>query len=93
MLVNGSRCHRGLFHNGEHVCRLDVALFQIPYIDGMNPVDEVPVPLVGGIEVMPKAAIDEYVDHVTETNEDLEMKSLDEQWQDILRADTLKSSS
>ena len=56
----------------------------------MNFVDERQIPRAGRIEVMTKTAIDEDVDDVRKANEQLEMKLLDQQRQNVLGPDAFE---
>ena len=57
----------------------------------MNSVDKVPVPFGFGIEVMAERAIYEYVYGTSETYEFLAFKSLHQQRQNVLSANTFEA--
>ena len=90
VLVQLNIRNRMLGHCGNHVRRFDSAAFDFALIQRVYAIDEATVPFVGGVEVRPEAAIDEGIDDVAEPDEQLEMKTADEQRQDILRPYTFK---
>ena len=74
------------FHqSSRHVRGFDGTLSQMVFVNGVNFVDERQIPRAGRVEVMTKTAIDEDVDDVAKANEQLKMKLLDQQGQNVLR--------
>jgi hypothetical protein len=76
----GRRFHQ----SGCHMRGFDDAILQILFVDGMNFVDEGQIARVGGVEVVTETSIDEDIDDIRETNEQLEMKPPDQQRQNVL---------
>ena len=79
------------FHqSSRHVSGFDGTLSQMFFVNGVNLVDERQIRRAGRIEVMTKTAIDEDVDDVRKANEQLEMKLLDQQRQNVLGPDAFE---
>ncbi len=78
-------------HHREHVRRLDASSRHLRLVASMNTIDEFPVPLRVDREIRAEAAVDKRVDDIGKSDEDVEAETLDQQRQDILRADSFKS--
>lgn len=63
-------------HYGEHVCWLYCTSMHSLFIAGVNSIDEVTVPLSIFIEIVPKCTINENINDIRKTDEQLEMKLL-----------------
>ena len=91
MLLSFRACGLLFDHRRSHVRGLDYTSFEVILIHGMDPVNEVQVSLVGGIEIVAERALDESIYQVAIPDKELEMKLLDQQRQDVLSADSSKS--
>src|SRR5579871_6957895 len=77
--------------DGQHVCRFDPARADFSLVAGMNAIDELTVPRVSRVKVRSKAPIDERIGNVGEGIKKLETKALNEERQDILRANAFEA--
>src|SRR5580704_1329660 len=91
MLVHGCAFDRPLRHRRHHMGGLDPACFNPGHIERMRAVNESAVPFVIRIEIWTKSPVYKNVDGVSEADEQLKMKSLDEKGQDVLSANSLET--
>src|SRR5438128_2017172 len=86
--------HRGAgfgSHYRQHVSWPDAAGVHFFLIAVMYAVNEIPVPLLGCVEVVTESAIDKWVDHIAKTGKKLKMKILKQQRKDVLRPYALET--
>lgn len=60
------------------------------FIGGVDTIDESAIPRRFRVEVMAETPVDERVDHVSETDERMEMESFEQQRKNVLGADSFK---
>ena len=71
--------------------RRDFAGSHFGVIPRVNRVDEIPIPFARRIEIRPKSAVDEGIDHIPVRDEDFKVEMIEQERQNILRADTFKA--
>ena len=78
-------------HDGEHVRRFDRSGGDLRLVALVYTVDEFPVRLTVGRKIGAESTIDKRVDDVCESEKHVEAEAVDQQRQDILRADSFKA--
>ncbi len=84
MLVNRRAGYRFDSHRRHHVRRLDAATFDFLNIERVSAVDERAIPFALGVEIRTKRPVDKNVDDVSKRDEQIKMKPLDKERQNVL---------
>ena len=79
-------------HCRQYVRGLDATAFDFFNIKRVYAIDKGAIPFVPGIEIRTEAAVNEDVDDVSESHKQIEVKTLHEQRQDVLRSDSFETA-
>ncbi len=77
----------------QHMSWLETARDYLFLIALVNIVDEGPIPCRRRIKIMSKSSINKNINHIAKADKKLEMKVIQQERQDVLRADALKTLS
>src|SRR5579863_404379 len=80
-----------LSEDGEDMSRLEAACGEFLLIALVDGVDKAAIPLGLSIEIIAERSVDKWLDHIGEGYENIEMKILEQERQDVLRSDALES--
>src|SRR2546430_3792267 len=78
-------------HCRRHMGGLDGSVLDVQFIKGVDSINEVPVPFIIRIKVMPETSIHKDIDYVGKGDKQIKMEFLNQEGEDILGADSLES--
>ena len=92
MVIHLRLNHAILGHGCRHVGRLDGPTIDALLINGVHPVNKLCIKFAIGIEIMSEVSVHEDVNNIPEADKEVEVEFLQEQRQNFLCPDSLKSS-